>query len=238
VIPPGAEHRFAGHPGVQPLRHAVDEQVGHHELAQIASREGLVLEPEPLGDLAHGRPAQEAPAVTAPEGGLDIPGAQAAGEQLDGQPLELGGPPGQPRPDPRHEGLGAIRDLRHPVLDGAFRRPQPAPPVAIPIPAAGLRPALVVAPAQGVAHLRLQGFLHDLADGQPEQLGPRVTVRHPFLQQRFQPLVCLLGRRYPRLHRGCSSCRRRQPASRVLGPSKSASPIRFPASLGLHRAPH
>ena len=57
------------------------------------------------------------------------------------------------------------------------------PPVAIPVPAAGLRPALVVAPAQGVAHLRLQGFLHDLADGQPEQLGPRVTVRHPFLQR-------------------------------------------------------
>jgi hypothetical protein len=27
--PPGTEHRFAGHPSVQPLRHAVDEQIGH-----------------------------------------------------------------------------------------------------------------------------------------------------------------------------------------------------------------
>jgi hypothetical protein len=65
-------------------------------------------------------------ATVMPSAGLDVPGAQAAGEQLDGQPLKLGGPPGQPGPDPRHERLGAIRDLRHAVLDGAFCRPQPA----------------------------------------------------------------------------------------------------------------
>jgi hypothetical protein len=89
--PPGTEHRFAGHPGVQSLRHAVDEQVGHPELAQIPGREGLVLLPEPLGDLAHGRPAQQALAVAVPEGGLNIPGAQAPGKQLDGQSLLIGG---------------------------------------------------------------------------------------------------------------------------------------------------
>jgi hypothetical protein len=86
--PPGTEHRLAGHPGVQPLRHAVDEQVGHPELAQIAGREGLVLLPEPLSDLAHGSPAQQALAVAVPEGGLNVPGAQAPGKQLDGQSLQ------------------------------------------------------------------------------------------------------------------------------------------------------
>jgi len=55
------------------------------------------------------------------------------GEHLDRQPLQLGGPAGQPRSDPRDERLSPIGHLRHAVLDGAFGRAQPAPPVAIPI---------------------------------------------------------------------------------------------------------
>lgn len=39
--PPRAEHRFARQPGMQPLGHPVDEQVGHRELAEIPDGERL-----------------------------------------------------------------------------------------------------------------------------------------------------------------------------------------------------
>jgi hypothetical protein len=59
---PGTEHRFARHPGVQPLRHAVDEQVGHDEFAEIAGGEGLVLgKQEQEVSSRHRRSCSEAP---------------------------------------------------------------------------------------------------------------------------------------------------------------------------------
>src|SRR5437867_68248 len=56
--PPGAEHRLARQPGMQALGHAVDEEVGDRELAEIPPRERLVLLPQPLGHLADGTPAR------------------------------------------------------------------------------------------------------------------------------------------------------------------------------------
>jgi hypothetical protein len=53
---------------------------------------------------------------------------------------------------------------------------------AVPVPAFGLRPGLVVAPAQDIGHLRFQRLLDDLADGQLERLAPRLAVRHALLQ--------------------------------------------------------
>ena len=54
---PGTEHRLPRQAGMQSLGHAIDEQVGDGELAEIPPGEGLVLLPEPLRHLAHSRPA-------------------------------------------------------------------------------------------------------------------------------------------------------------------------------------
>src|SRR5262249_59278598 len=57
---PRAEHRLAGQPHVQALGDAVDEEIGDDELSEVAAREGFVLLPQALGDLAHGRATQDA----------------------------------------------------------------------------------------------------------------------------------------------------------------------------------
>src|SRR5207237_4606956 len=126
-------------------------------LAEVPSGERLILFPQPRGHLAHGGPAQEAGPRRVAEGRLDVPGAQAAGEHLDGELLELGGAPGQARAHPRAEGLGAVRDLGHAILDGPFGRLQPAAPVAIAMAGPRRRPLLVVATAEGGVYLSLQG---------------------------------------------------------------------------------
>jgi hypothetical protein len=93
---------------VQPLGDAVDEEVGDHELAEVAAGEGLVLRPQPLGDLAHRGAAQQDRSGCVAKGRLGVPRAQPACVHLDGELLELGRAPGQPGLDPRHERLGAI----------------------------------------------------------------------------------------------------------------------------------
>ena len=51
VDAPGRQHRLARLAQVQPLGHAVQEQVDDVELAEIPLREGLVFVPQPF---AHG----------------------------------------------------------------------------------------------------------------------------------------------------------------------------------------
>src|SRR5262245_21127546 len=221
---------------MQPLRDPVDEEVGDHELAQIAGGEGFVLLPEPLGDLTHRRPAQETLAVAVPEGGFDVSRTQAAGEQFDRQALELGGPTRQARADPRREGFGAIRDLGHAVLDGAFGGAQPAPPVTVPIPASGLGPAFVVGSARTslTSASRASSTICRTASlNSSDRASPSATPSFSNASSRW----CV-----------CSDAGILEPigdaplaagANRRLGcsiPSKSASPIRFPARVGLHRS--
>src|SRR5262249_54172818 len=58
---------------------------------------------------------------------------------------------------------------------------------------------------------------------------------HALGQQLIKLLARPLRRRYSCGHGDASSCRRRQPATLgVSVPSKSASPSRYPATLGLH----
>jgi hypothetical protein len=161
---PGAEHRFPRQPGVQALGHAVDEEVGDRELAEVPPRERLVLLPQPLGHLADGGPTQQARAAGVTKGRFDVPGAQPARVHLDGQLLQLRRPPGQPGAHPRDERLGPIGHLRHAVLDGALRRAQPPAPVAVAIAGARDGSALVVPAAHGLSHLGFQRFLDDLPD--------------------------------------------------------------------------
>jgi hypothetical protein len=95
-------------PSVQPLGDTVHKQVGHDKLAEIPGGEGFVLLPQPLGDLAHCGAAQQAPAGGVPKGGFDVARAQAAGEHLHRQALQLGCPPHQPGAHARHKRFRAI----------------------------------------------------------------------------------------------------------------------------------
>jgi hypothetical protein len=154
---------------MQALGHAVDEEVGHGEFAQVPAREGLVLLPRPVGDLTDGRAAEQAGPRRVLKGGLDVAIAGAR--------------------------LGAV---------------------------------LVVPAADGLGHLRLQRFLHDLAHGQLEQLGAGVAVGHALALQLLKLLARPLRCRYSsRGHGDASSCRRRQPATLGLGSKQEC----IPASL-------
>src|SRR5262249_22728532 len=105
------------------------------------------------------------------------------------------------------------------------------------VPGAGRCSVLVVAAAHGLSALGFQCFLHDLPHGQLQQFSARIAVGHTLGQQLIKLLARPLRCRYSRGHGDASSCRRRQPATLgVLVPSKSASPSRYPASLGLR--PH
>src|SRR5215831_12957177 len=87
-----------------------------------------------------------------------------------------------------------------------------------------------------LSDLGFQCFLHDLPHGQLQQFSARIAVGHTLGQQLIKLLARPLRCRYSRGHGDASSCRRRQPATLgVLVPSKSASPSRYPASLGLRR---
>src|SRR5690242_6920845 len=122
--------------------------------------------------------------------------------------------------------------LRHAVVDRALGGAEPSTPVTVAIAGARDGAAFVVTAPHGPGHLGFQRFLDDLPDRDPDQFAPRVALGDALGQQLTEFLACPLRGRYSRLHRDASSCRRRQPAN--LGfESKSASPSRYPASLGL-----
>src|SRR5437867_8044149 len=235
--PPGTEHCFPRQASVQPLGHPVDEQIGDREFAEVPSGEGFVLLPEPLGHLADRRATQHAGAARIANRRFDVPRAQPTREPLYRQALELRCAARQAGPYARRERLGAIGHLRHAILDGPLRGGEPAAAIAIAVAGAGRRPILVVAAAHRGGDLRFQRLLHDLAHGQLQQFGARIAVGDALAQQLIKLLARPLRCRYSSGHGDASSCRRRQPAT--LGfwvPSKSASPSRYPASLGLRLA--
>lgn len=89
---PGRQHRLAGLAQMQPLGDPVDEQIQQVELRQIATRERLVILPQPLAELAHRRLAEQQTPLVVGEGRLDVAHAQAAREHrftLDHPPLRI-----------------------------------------------------------------------------------------------------------------------------------------------------
>jgi hypothetical protein len=95
------------------------------QAAQIASRELLVIRPQPLADLRDRRARQQQPARLILESVLDIAHGKAAGQQLDRQILERLRAALEVLADLRSERLVAAGDLRRRVLDHALRRLQP-----------------------------------------------------------------------------------------------------------------
>ena len=113
---PRAQHRFPRLPGPKSLRDAVDVEIEHRVLRQIARGERLVLRPQPLGDLAHGRARQQRAAALVGERRFDVAHRQPSCVHLHRQPLELLGAFAEQHADPRPERLFAITHLRRRVL--------------------------------------------------------------------------------------------------------------------------
>jgi hypothetical protein len=86
VDAPGSQHRLPRLAQVQPLGHAVEEEVDDVEFAQIALREGLVLVPEPFAHGARRRPREHAAPGRVGEGRLDVAHRQPPGVHLHRQP--------------------------------------------------------------------------------------------------------------------------------------------------------
>ncbi len=191
---------------MQPLGNAVDEQINHCELRQIAAGKPLVLGPQPLGDLADRRAAQQAAAIRTDKHRLNVARRQPAGIHLHRQALQLFGAAPHHFPNARAERLLPIGDLRRAVLDGALCARHPTPPVAVAIPGARPGAAGVVIAPQRVSGFAFQGFLDDQPRCQPHQLRTPVRRLALSLHQRSQLLACPLGSRYP-LHRGAPSSR-------------------------------
>jgi len=89
---PGRENRLACLACPKPLGDAVHEEIDDPILAEVTRRERLVLGPQPLGDLAHGRPAQQPTSGFVRERVFDVARRQSACVELDRQVLERAGP--------------------------------------------------------------------------------------------------------------------------------------------------
>ena len=80
---PGGQHCLARLPQMQPLGDAVDKQVDHFELGQIAAGKRLVFRPQSLRDLAHRRAAQQRlAALSVPCGVCRVDVASLNGERI------------------------------------------------------------------------------------------------------------------------------------------------------------
>src|SRR5262249_805071 len=123
--------------------------------------------------------------------------------------------------------LGALGILRDAVWDGVLGSPQAPPSIAVAIAAPRLGAVLVVGAAEGITHLGLERFLHDLADGELEQLGAGVAVGAPLTQQLIELLACPLRGRYSRLPGDASPGRRRQPACLGFRSKQECIPVSF-----------
>jgi len=198
---PGRQHRLARLAQVQPLGHAVEEQVRDVELAQVAPRKSLVLLPQPLAHRAGRRARQHAAPRPVGEGRLDVAHGQPARVHLHGQAAELFALARQRR---AHLAFPARQpaQLRSVELDHAFGAVDVAAAHAVAHRArcsvlAGGLAVLVVAAPQRLLNLGLQRLL----DEQPRGLAhetPRVDLLAA--EHRFKTLARGLAGRYL-LHR-------------------------------------
>ena len=110
-------------PGLpEAARRCLHKEIDDPILAEVTRRERLVLGPKPLGDLAHGRPAQQPTSGFVRERVFDVARRQSACVELDRQVLERAGPTRQVLSDPRDE--------RQPCREPAAPRTRPRPPLS------------------------------------------------------------------------------------------------------------
>jgi hypothetical protein len=163
--------RLARLPQMQPLGDAVDKQVDHLELGQIAAGKRLVFRPQSLRDLAHRRAAQQRLAALVGKQRFDIARGQSARIHLNRQRLQFLAPAADDLAQPGGKRHRAVRDLRRSVFDHALRCLQPTRAVAIAIAGARSSATHVILPSQRVRGFALQAFLDDQPGRKAHQLG-------------------------------------------------------------------
>jgi hypothetical protein len=85
---PADQQGFLGPVAAQRLKDGVDKEVLHTDLRKVPADEGLVVLPQPVGDLRHGRLGDEHVPRRIAEGILHIAGGQPARVHLGDQPLK------------------------------------------------------------------------------------------------------------------------------------------------------
>ena len=228
---PGRREAPGGHDRLAPLARAdtfgdaIDEEIDDLVPAQVSLGEVLVVPPELLAKLGDCGPRQQELTIIGPEGVLDVPHRQAAGQHLDGQLLQRLGPPLGVPADVRPEGIGAPGDLRGAELDRALGRFQATGPVSVAVALALFGAALIVIPPQSVPRLGLQRLLEDQPRRELHQLRPAIGRGQPTFDQRRKGLAGAHRCRYSLLHGVLPGWRRRQPAKVVPSPSSRAAPF-------------
>ena len=166
---PQGQHRFARLALVQPLGDAVDEQADDLELRQVAAGKGLVLRPQPLGDLAHCSAAQQWLAGLVGEQPLNVAGRQSARIHLHRQRLQGFRPTAHDLAQARTKRLAAVGDLRRAALDRTLGALHPPSPIAVAVAGTGRRAAGVAVATQRVPRFSLQRLFNDQPRRQAHQ---------------------------------------------------------------------
>ena len=195
----------------QRLEHRVDEQVLDLELGQVTGDEGLVVLPQPVGDLADLAPRDQQFAGGVAEGILHVPSGQATGVHLVDQRFEHLAVAIQKAHQRRPERLTRAAHLRHRDVNEAFGSAQPAPLIPVAQTELLLTAALVSASAaEEVALLTLQQLLHHQPGHRLHQRRDDVLLMiDAATKQPLQLLTRDHGRGYPS-HR---------PAPSIVGPT-------------------
>ena len=161
---------------MQPLGDAIDEQVHQVMLAELATREALVVRPQAFRNLAHRALRQQALAVDIGERRLDVAHRQPARVHLNGQPLELFGAATQRFANRRAKRLYRATHLRHRVVDAPLGAAELAAPIAIAMSARGVT-VLVITATQHVLDFLFESFFHDQLRRQLHQLAAIALCR-------------------------------------------------------------
>src|SRR5215207_5676649 len=183
-------------------------------LTEVSGCERLVLSPQPLGNLAHRRAAQQMTACFVGERVLDIPRRQPSCIELDREILERSGPPSDVLPDRRYERFGRLAHLGRCELHHSFSRLQPTLAIAIAVSTRlACRPFVAVA-ANLVPHLAFERLFQDQLRRQEHQVRPVRCRPQPAVNQGPKALACPLRGGYS-LHRD-APCRAPAPTGSPL----------------------
>jgi hypothetical protein len=188
---PGHQQGLLGAVAAEGLEHGIDKQVLDVDVGQAAGDEGLVVLPQPVGDLRNGRLGDQQLAGGIAEGILDIAGGQSPGIHLGDQSLEHLTVALQKAHQRRPKRLSRSADLRDSDINESFCGAQPATLITVARPELTLITALVAAPATKMVVLLT---FQQLLDHQPRHhLNQRrddiaLTVHTP-AQQRLELLA-------------------------------------------------
>src|SRR5829696_463715 len=195
-MPQAARTGSRAWPARSALGDAVHEEIDDPILAEVTRRERLVLGPQPLGDLAHARPAQQPTSGFVRERVFDVARRQSACVELNRQVLERAGPTRQVLSDPRHERFSRVANLRRHELDHALRCLHPTRPIPVPVTTRlAVSPLVALAPDL-VPHLGFERLFHDQLRCQEHQARTIRGRPQPTIHQGPKALACPLRRGY------------------------------------------